>query len=332
MKKNLITGTLVVIIFIITGCKKNDFPGEAAKKYPADVAVEWMKLHMKLSKTTPGFNSVVTNRSFAYAGLVLYEAIVPGINCKSLLPQLSTANLTPSKDKKLYYWPASANAAMAMITKSLFANTSVANMASIDSLENVFSTQFQTKATPDKLQNSVDFGRLVASAIFEWSKTDGGHEAYLHITDPSYVPPSGPGLWIPTPPLFGAPVHPHWGSNRSFIPNIADATQPGPPLDYSEDAKSPFYKMVNELYTASLSLTHEDSTIAKFWADIPGNFNVPSHATNILTQLIVSNNFDLEDAVIAYAKHGIALNEATISVIKTNTSIIFCDLYLIYET
>jgi len=319
MKKNFFIGaSFIVMMLVFTECKKNDFPGTTAKKYTADVAVAWMKMHIKLSMTTAGFNSVVTDRSFGYAGLALYESIVPGfIECNSLLPQLGSMNLLPAKDKKLYYWPASANAAMALITKDLFANTSVANMASIDSLEKVFADQFQSDATVDQLHNSVDYGRLVAAAIFEWSKTDGAHEPYKHIIDPTYVPPVGPGLWIPTPPLSGPPVFPHWGSNRSFISNIAAATQPDPPLSYSEDVKSSFYQMVNELYTASLSLTPADSVTAKFWADIPGNLNVPAHATNILTQLIVLNNFDLQDAAMAYAKHGIAVNDASISTFKT---------------
>ena len=36
--------------------------------------------------------------------------------------------------------------------------------------------------------------------MFEWSTTDGGHESYLGNFPPSYVPPVGPGLWVPTPP------------------------------------------------------------------------------------------------------------------------------------
>ena len=75
--------------------------------------------------------------------------------------------------------------------------------------------------------------------------------------------------------------------------------------------------MVNGLYTTSLSLSHEDSIIAKFWGDQPGNLNVPAHATNILTQLIIKNNFNLGEAAAAYALHGIALNDASISIWKT---------------
>ena len=75
--------------------------------------------------------------------------------------------------------------------------------------------------------------------------------------------------------------------------------------------------MVNELYTLSLTLTHEDSIIIRFWGDQPGNLNVPAHATNILTQLIKVNKKDLYTAALCYALHGIALNDAAISTMKT---------------
>jgi hypothetical protein len=68
------------------------------------------------------------------------------------------------------------------------------------------------------------------------------------------------------------------------------------------------------LYKLSLNLTREDSTIARFWGDLPVNYNVPAHATGILTQLIILKNFKLDEAAIAYAKHGFALNDAIITV------------------
>ena len=250
MKKNILFASIVGLALIFNGCYKHPVIGPPAKKYAGDVATEWMKLHISLTKTTPGFNSVVSNRSFGYAGLTLYESIVPGISGGiSLLPKWNVyPTVKPIRERNIYYWPASANAAMALITKNLFANTSAANMYSIDSLEAAFDAKFQTQATSEQISNAVAFGKSVASAIFEWSKSDGAHEPYLHITDPNYTPPAGPGLWIPTPPLFGKAVLPHWGDNRTFIPGIAEATQPDPPIPYSSEPGSPFYEMVNYLY------------------------------------------------------------------------------------
>lgn len=316
MKLNIIIPVAVSVI-VFFSCKKNETPGPLGK-YPADVANAWMQMQIRLTKSTAGYNSVVSDRSFGYAGITLYEALVPGIpGHRSLLSQLGQATITTDKNREKYYWPASVNAAMAMITKSFFENTSPANMASIDSLEAAYSSKFQAEADISKIQNAVEFGHKVATTIFNWSVTDGAHQAYSHIVDPNYTAPVGDGLWVPTFPAFGPPVHPHWGNNRPFITNIVATTQPPAPIAYSTSAKSSFYEMVNELYTISLSLTHEDSIVAKFWGDQPGNLNVPAHATNILTQLIVKNDFDLGAAAVAYALHGIAMNDASISVFKT---------------
>jgi hypothetical protein len=309
--------SFAVLICAISGCKKYDTPGPVGR-YAADVANAWMQMQIRLTKTTTGYNSVVSDRSFAYAGITSYEALVPGIpGYRSLLPQIGGASVPYAATASDSYWPASVNAAMALLTKKFFETTSPANLASIDSLESAFTVGFQTEAAAVKIQHAVEYGQQVATAIFNWSVTDGGHQAYSHIVDPSYIIPVGDGKWVPTFPAFGLPVHPHWGDNRSFIANIAANTQPGPPLAYSSDIHSAFYQMVNELYTISLSLTHEDSIIAKFWGDQPGNLNVPAHATNILTQLIVKNKLDLGEAAIAYALHGIAMNDASISVFKT---------------
>ena len=316
MKRKFLMPVLI-FIFAFAACKKSDSPGPGTKKYSADLANDWMQLHIKLTRTTTGYNSVVSDRSFAYAGITLYESLVPGIpGYKSLLSQIGGSTIVIDKNRDQYYWPASVNAAMAKLTKSFFESTSTANLATIDSLEAAYNTKFQTEADAVKIQNAVDYGRQLATAIFSWSATDGGHEAYKHLTDPTFTPKVGEGLWVPTA-LNQAPVHPHWGDNRSFVSNIAAVTQPGSPTAYSTDPKSPFYQMVEELYTISLSLSHEDSVIAKFWGDQPGNLNVPAHATNILTQLIVIKQMDLSDAAIAYALHGVAMNDASISVFKT---------------
>ena len=300
--------------------KKQDIPGPVGR-YPSDVANAWMQMLIRLTLSTPGYNSVVSDRSFGYAGITMYESLVPGMpGFRSLMSQIGgdaiAANLSPG----LYYWPASVNASMAMLTKNFFENTSPANMASIDSLEAAYTTKFQNEADAEKIQNAVEYGHRVATAIFAWSATDGAHQAYKHIVDLTYKPPVGEGLWVPTFPAMGPPVHPYWGNNRTFIAYVAASTQPGPQIPFSPSIKSPFYAMVNELYTISLSLSHEDSIIVKFWGDQPGNLNVPAHATNILKQLVIKNKLDLGAAAAAYALHGIALNDACISVWKTKFS------------
>src|SRR3954451_1937718 len=50
-------------------------PGPAA--YGAEVAAAWFDLALDLVRTTPGFSPPVAARAFAYAGITLYEAVMP---------------------------------------------------------------------------------------------------------------------------------------------------------------------------------------------------------------------------------------------------------------
>jgi hypothetical protein len=323
MKKFIVISAILTCFFtsceeMLTDPPKGDvISGNLVKKYPADVAAKWINLQQKLVKKTPGFDPLVTARSYAYSGLTLYESILKGMpGYNSVASPLIGTNINTLPKHQVIHWAASANAAMAFILKHLFANTSDANKVTIDSLESVLNSEYQSEATAQIVSESADYGRSIANSIFEWSKTDGGHEAYLGATSSTYVVPTGPGLWIPTPPALSQPIRPYWGDNRSFIPNSAQTTAPPPPIPYSESPESDFYKMVNEVYDISLSLTDEDIRIVKHWADIPGNYNTPSHYTNIASQLIEQNGFMLDQAAVTYAKHGIAINEALISVFK----------------
>lgn len=314
------------ILFISASCKRNDFPGIPVKEYPADLAIAWMKMQQRLFVETPDLLPHVTTRACAYTGLAMYESIVPGMQgYQSIASQLSGPLTMPGiMKKKQYYWPASANAAMAFMLKNLLPHTSPSLLQSVDSLESYFYNAFGSGTHPGTLERSADFGKQVAGAIFEWSKTDGGHEAYKNPFSDGYVLPSGPGKWVSTGEYpFSQPVYPYWGNNRTFIPGLAEATQPAPPPPYSEEPGSAFYNAVNEIYTISQNLGHDDSLTAKFWAYellIPGEvrrFEDASHAVNIATQIIALKKLSLQDAAILYCKAAIAANDAAISCVKT---------------
>lgn len=312
-------------IFIIASCDSVFFegPGEEVippnltRKYPADVAVQWTNLQQYLIKTTPGFDPLVASRSFGYSGLTLYESVVKGMpGFRSIVVTRIGQDINEVPKHQSIYWPASANAAMAYMLKNLFANTSAANMNKIDSLESAFNYLFQNGVPVERVMQSAGYGKEIAAHIFEWSKTDGGHEAYLSATNSDYVAPTGPGMWVPTSPAFPQPIRPYWGDNRSFVPHSADNTMPPPPPAYSEEPGTEFHEMANEVYTISLTLTPEEISVVKTWADMPGNYGTPAHYTHIATQLILENQLKLDEAALAYAKHGMALYEATISVFK----------------
>ncbi len=334
MKKkisNVLSFALILFAFSImlvafTSCIKSDTPGTVVKKYPPDLAMAWIKMQQKLFMGTPGLLPHVTGRTYAYVGLTMYESIVPGMQgYQSIASQLNGELTLPAiQQGKQYHFPASANAAVAFMLKNLLPHAAPNLLKSVDSLESYFYAKFQAEADAEELERSAAFGKQIATAIFEWSKTDGGHEAFKSPFSDTYVPPTGPGKWVATGEFpFSQPVYPYWGNNRTFIPGLAEATQPPPPPSYSEEPGTVFYNAVNEIYTMSQNLSREDSLTAKFWAYEPldpeqvAEHNDVSHPANMATQLIVLKKFSLEEAAVLYCKHGIAGNEAAISCVRT---------------
>jgi len=281
------------------------------KKYSSKVATDWVKFQLPLTKTTPGFGPGTTGRAFAYTGLALYESVVNGMpSYQSYISRVAGINI-PFDKKKDYYWPASANAALAEITRNLYAAASASDKASIDAFEAVNLSSYQSEASADDLATSTAYGKAVAKAVFSWAQSDG----FLTATAPPI--PAGPAFWVPTAPFFAPPVGSDYLTTRSFAKDVIVKTQPGAPTAYSADPSSAFYAMADEVYKESLNLSTDDINLAKTWADIPGNFNGQAHFTNVLTQILVDENVNLETAAYAYAKHGMAIFDAALSCFRT---------------
>jgi hypothetical protein len=104
------------------------------------------------------------------------------------------------------------NTALAFMNRSIFTTATAIDKAAIDSLEDALNNSFLAKINPVVIALSDAFGKAVGTAVFNWSETMGTK----HASDP-YTPPVGPGLWVPTPPLYAPASTPYWGNNRPII-------------------------------------------------------------------------------------------------------------------
>jgi len=309
---------LCIVLALLAGCDANndaETMSVPATTQSAATATAWFDLQLQLVQQTAGFTPPVASRAFAYSGVALYESVVHGMpENQSLAGQLHELASVPQPDgNAVYYWPAVANAALASIARQLFAPATAENVAAIDELEGNLAASYTDEAGPLVLERSAAYGRAVAIAIFEWSRSDGGDEGYLHNFPTSYVPPSGPGLWVPTPPAFQPAMQPYWGSNRMFWLTPSDCADGAPP-EYSEEPCAEFFCEGKEVYETSLSLTPEQEQIARFWADDPMmTATPPGHSISIVTQVLEQNDATLDVAAEAYAKVSIAVADAFIS-------------------
>lgn len=271
------------------------------------VPVSWYQLELKLIRETAGFAPPVAARAIAYTGITLYEAAAAG---QSLSGQLNGLRYVPKPDRwKHYNWAVAANSAMAQIIRSLFPNASAANLQLITQLENDNLQLYADTCHPDVVNRSILFGRQVATAIQQWSATDGGKDGYLNNFPADYVPPAGPGLWVPTPPAFQRALLPYWSNNRMLIRYTA--TDIAPPA-FSTATSSAFYQSALAVYLKGTSQTPEENLIARYWADGGGTFTPPGHLMAITVQLAEERNLSLAAAAKLFAQVGISLNDAGI--------------------
>jgi len=308
---------ILSLLFLFQTCS-DDGPDpkpidDAQKTLPA----RWADVALKTLQFTVPNSPTYSSRSLGYIGLTMYESVVHGSAIhNSVASQLNGFGALPEPDlTKEYNWALSLNAGQSSILRSLYPHAQPDIVAAIDALESATYEEQMTTTDMEVAQRSIQFGQAVADAIYEWSKTDGGYEGYLHPFDPDYKFPVGEAYWIP--PTVGQsasrlPLHPYWGNNRTFLSD--NAALPVPTIiPFSTDPSSGNYKLFNEVYLKRTSLTEEDMRIAAWWADDPTQTaSPPGHSYNLATIAVTSSEADIYTSAEAYAKVGMAVADAFI--------------------
>lgn len=152
--------------------------------------------------------------------------------------------------------------------------------------------RYQERIARARFRASVDWGLQVSRAVRVWSDADGFAAAQTKA--PTYVAPTGPGLWIPTPPAFQPAIQPYWGTLRGFQNRRVSCTVPEP-IPYSTGRRSAYVREVRKVLARSRHLSTEDKRIARFWADDRGRTGTPAGHWVAITNLAIHDR-DLETA------------------------------------
>ena len=324
------TGFMAVIITIlILGCSAKNADTTVAPlstsltALPADVALTWATMSLRITAKTPGNTPTYASREFGYLGLGMYEATVYGIpNRQSLAGQLSDLKALPKPEaNKAYDWSVSLNACEASLLKNLYPHAPTAQLAAVDSLEMAMQVQLTKSVASDVVTRSVSFGKAIADALFEWSRTDGGYEGYKTPFPTDYKLPTGEGYWVaPTDGQVAVAraLHPRWGTNRTFVPANAALPVPKMPATFSRDINSEYNKMYRAVYDQKKVLTQADKETAIWWSDDPSQtFTPPGHSYNLASIAIRTKGANLAQAVETYARAGMAVADAFICCFKS---------------
>lgn len=282
------------------------------------ITTKWADMTLRITQETPANSPTYVSRCLGYIGLTMYESIVNGYqNYNSLNGQLNGLdNLVKPDIDQIYNWQLSLNAAQARILKHIYNQTDDANKASIDSLEIAILENVSAHVNDSKITDrSIEYGRKIADQIFEWSKSDGGHRAYLRNFEKSLNHPTHEGSW--KPPLYAQsfshhPLHPTWGDNRCFLQVNRELPIPEM-IAFNADPKSDYYQEFLSVYEKDKLLTQEEKEAAIWWGDDPDeSFTPPGHSYYITNIAVKDKQPNFIESSVAFARVGIAVADAFI--------------------
>jgi hypothetical protein len=282
-----------------------------------EVAAKWADMTLFVTQHTPANSPTFASRCLGYLGLAQYESVVHGYQeYQSLAGQLNGLNELPLPEEgKPYQWTLVLNTVQSRLLKSIYLQTSDENKKKIDSLERYLFKIIIQSTDKKTAERSKAFGEALSNALFEWSKTDGGHRGYLNNFDPDYTREEFEGSW--QPPLFAQsfshkPLHPYWGNNRTFTPANTQLALPEI-IPYDTVPESAYYKEFEAVYKKEKELTLEEKEAAIWWSDDPDvTFSPGGHLYFITNALVRKKQPSLIQATQSFARVGMSVADAFI--------------------
>jgi len=301
-------------------CSYDDLDEPYEYRSATEIALAWNRLGLDLERHTLGFRPPVAARMFAYVEMAAYEASLPGL--RDYISMESYVSGYEKPDTKFgegqFYLPASLNAAYAQMLRHFFPTAPASFQQQIDDLEKKNAQAFLAKTKEAQTEQSAAFGKLVASKVWAWSKTDReGNEGNLYNYDHGYEPSVCKGCWHPTGEHPSPALLPYWGRVRPFVIEISEIPIKNP-VQYEESPGSKFYTEAMEVYSVSKPLSKENRWIAEFWSDdLPGLTMSPAGRwISITNQAFEKARPPFPLVIETYLKTALALCDAGILVWK----------------
>ncbi len=314
-------------VFYATSCKKdiadNAVPTfKTVDQYNYDIVHEWNTLWLEIDRYADGYRPGPISNVLGYIGLANYEATVGGMpEYKSLTSLYAGLRIPEVEATKEYHWPSVVNAVNSYLLPRFFPHVNPSLFNKIKTLSDKKEKEYLGEVTQEVYLRSKNHGEVVASAIWEWMKTDPTtFDKYKNVFEDydweAHFKKDGD--WVATYPGPGKGAFPYWGKGRTLAIN-EDQKLCRPYSFYapfSEDPKSGLYAQAIEVMAQNTpSMSYQSEWVAEFWSDdlLDLTFSPPSRWIAIADQVIQNENANLEEAILANAKIGMALNDAGIA-------------------
>jgi hypothetical protein len=318
MKKTL---TVLLILFTIISCKRKEQAKDSdIESFCKARFSQWNK---KLSYVimTDIFSPPVCSRIYAYPNIAAYEALLPQHKTyKTYGGRLNGLEQVPQpSDSEAICYPLSAAIAFTSVASKL-----VFNSDAMIAQEKEFLLQLDSMGIrKELLEGSVNYGRRVGKYITEWAMKDGYKERTAF---GGYVVKKDSSRWVPTPPDYIDAVENNWGRLRTMVLDSASQFRPPPPIAYSSNKNSEFYKESMRVYDAVLKPNPGDSATAWYWDDNPNTSvtdghityfiqknSPPGHWIHIVCSIAEKEKYEDIKAAYVLSKTAIALYDAFIA-------------------
>ncbi|MBK9108298.1 MAG: hypothetical protein IPM92_07945 [Saprospiraceae bacterium] len=289
--------------------------------YPAEVAVEWNKMFLEIERFAAGYRPGPAPRALGLMGLATYEACISGMpDYNSIASRYSGLTITKAEADTEYHWPTVVHAIYSTMIPRFFPNIHSSVSSRVSGLISSLNSKYLAEAGEELYNRSYKFGQTVGLEMWDWSTTDAvGHD---HYKDPfgTYSWQAnfkGPGNWKPTEPGPDKPMGAVYGKVRTFAITETDKICLPPSayyMQYSEDPKSEYYSQALQVYTKNAASSYLVEWIGEYWSDDLLNltFSPGPRWIAVANQIINIEKSNLETAIEAYAKCGMALNDAAV--------------------
>ena len=324
---------LFVVLFAVS-CKEDDDQATTQKlvaDYPAESALRWQELFLEVERYAGGYRPGPAPRALGLMGFAAYEACVTAMpeynSLESIFPGVNIPNV---QDGAEYHWPTVVHAVYTTMMPHFFKGEEDEPPSDVrgrwNSLISELNAKYQAEAGDEVFNRSKAYGESVGTAVWDWSTGDAyGHHAYKNPfgnweTNEGYdwaEHYDGPGDWEPTVPGPTSPMGPYFGKARTWAISESQKTCLPPSnyyMEYSEDPHSEYYAQALQAYTKNADTDYNVEWVGEFWSDdlFDLTFSPGPRWTAIGNQIIKKDNVALDRALEAYAKTGMALNDAAV--------------------
>jgi hypothetical protein len=311
--------TFILLIFLTVSLKpvrvttaRNFYDTPLTETHDAAFAVEWMDaLYDRIE--AEAISAPAASRLYAYAGIALYEAVVPGMpENQSLSGQLTgLPDLPLPESDRVYDWLSVTAETMRTVLNGLFPNSEPETYAAFNGLRDT-QVEARLEAVGEEIvDNSIEYGERLGKAILGWVAED--NYTTIRQMDAYELPTDIVGGYVLT--TEGTqPAEPYWGMLRPFALDYVDECAVYPNWEYSEEDDSAFYAQAAEVYETGRNLTPEQREIAEWWVDTPGLTGTPAgHWVKIENQLVDLLDLNLLQAAEMYGMVGMVLGDSFIT-------------------